>query len=287
MANVINYFSHDSNARNSDKIIKLRMKLGMEGYGIYFALLERLRDEKEYKSLRDYEILAFDFRVDVEKIRSVVEDFDLFEISEDGNSFYSKGFLERMEIKDSIKKKRSDAGKKGAEKKWNKIDGDIAGVETDEIEACNSYVIKDNSNVNTKDSNTIAKDSKSMAKNGKEKESKEKKSKEIYSQNSNEFRLAYLLFKLLKMNNDKFKMPNLQEWAKHIDLMLRIDKRSVDDVEKVIRFCQQDEFWWNNIRSTSKLRQQFDALYPKAAKLKPKGICQSDNVGGEYGWDRY
>jgi len=30
------YFSHDSNARQDEKIIKLRMKLGWEGYGLYW-----------------------------------------------------------------------------------------------------------------------------------------------------------------------------------------------------------------------------------------------------------
>ena len=30
------YFSHDSNARNSDKMMQVRMDLGAEGYGIFF-----------------------------------------------------------------------------------------------------------------------------------------------------------------------------------------------------------------------------------------------------------
>ena len=47
------YFPHDSNARNSDKLIPVRMKYGAEGYGIYFMILERLREEKNYMSIRD------------------------------------------------------------------------------------------------------------------------------------------------------------------------------------------------------------------------------------------
>ena len=34
-----NYFSHDSNARNDEKVIRLRMKHGAAGYGVYFMLL--------------------------------------------------------------------------------------------------------------------------------------------------------------------------------------------------------------------------------------------------------
>ena len=35
-----NYFSHDSNARNDERILLLRMKHGAAGYGVYFMLLE-------------------------------------------------------------------------------------------------------------------------------------------------------------------------------------------------------------------------------------------------------
>lgn len=112
------YFSHDSNARNSKKIIRLRQKHGAAGYGVYFMLLERLREENNYFSVLDYDMLAFDLRVDAELIRSVVEDFELFEISCDGKCFHSLGFDERM----SLVAKKSEAGKKGAESRWKNND---------------------------------------------------------------------------------------------------------------------------------------------------------------------
>lgn len=115
-----NYFPHDSNARNSDKLLPVRMKYGAEGYGIYFMILERLRDEKNYMSVKDYNVLAFDLRVDTSKIKDLVENFGLFAFTDDGECFYSEGFNKRMEIKDEKSKKRSAAGKKGAEKRWQK-----------------------------------------------------------------------------------------------------------------------------------------------------------------------
>ena len=48
------YFPHDSNARNSDKLIRLRMRHKAAGYGVYFMILERLREEPEYTSVKDY-----------------------------------------------------------------------------------------------------------------------------------------------------------------------------------------------------------------------------------------
>lgn len=111
------YFSHDANARNSAKIIRLRMRYGAEGYGVYFMLLERLREEQTYSCECDYDMLAFDFRVDANLIRAVVEDFSLFDI--DGRRFYSRGFLARMAQKDEKSSRRSAAGRKGMQSRWS------------------------------------------------------------------------------------------------------------------------------------------------------------------------
>lgn len=114
------YFSHDANARNSDRLLAVRIKHGAEGYGIYFMIMERLREESDYTSSTNYDVMAYDFRVDSEKIRSIVEDFGLFEFNEDGSRFYSPDFNERMEMKDKNSEKLSRAGKVAANKRWRK-----------------------------------------------------------------------------------------------------------------------------------------------------------------------
>ena len=124
------YFSHDSNARNSDKLMKVRMGLGAEGYGIFFMLIERLREEEDYKSTVDYTTLAFDLRVDPEKVKQVVENYDLFKFTEDGKYFYSDSFNERMEMMDLKSKKLAAAGKRGAEKRWGNKQGDSHPIAT-------------------------------------------------------------------------------------------------------------------------------------------------------------
>ena len=123
------YFSHDSNARNSDKLMKVRMKLGAEGYGIFFMLIERLREEEGYKSTIDYDTLAFDLRVDAEKVKQVVEDYDLFKFTEDGNYFYSDSFNERMEMMDKRAQQRISKAKKAAEARWNKQSEDTSNAQ--------------------------------------------------------------------------------------------------------------------------------------------------------------
>lgn len=110
------YFSHDSNARNDEKILAVRMKLGAEGYGIYFMILERLRDESDNMSIKDYNLLAFDFRVAADKVKSVIEDFELFEFTENRKHFYSKRMLNNMKLRNE----KSEKARLSAEKRWEK-----------------------------------------------------------------------------------------------------------------------------------------------------------------------
>ena len=112
------YFSHDCNARNDGKVIPLRIRHGAAGYGVYFMILERLRSENDYMSIKDYNILAFDFRVDASLVKSVVEDFGLFVFTDDGKYFYSESFTKRMSNLDEARERRS----KAAAQRWKRDD---------------------------------------------------------------------------------------------------------------------------------------------------------------------
>lgn len=87
--------------------------------------------------------------------------------------------------------------------------------------------------------------------------------KEIYSPNSDEFKLSELLLNLILKRNPMNKVPDLQRWALQVNRMIRLDSRKADDIEAVIEWCQANEFWQNNVLSTEKLRQKFDQLYLK------------------------
>lgn len=97
-------------------------------------------------------------------------------------------------------------------------------------------------------------------------------SKKIYSQTSDELRLAVYLFNFIKQRNPNYKEPNLQKWAADADKMIRLDNRPVDEIKAVITWCQKDEFWQNNILSIIKLRKQYDQLKLKMPSSKPKII---------------
>lgn len=85
----------------------------------------------------------------------------------------------------------------------------------------------------------------------------------IFLSESIEIRLAELLLEKIIYRNPNYKKPNLQSWAKDIDLMIRIDKREPSEISKVVEWCQQDQFWQSNILSTAKLRKQYDQLKAK------------------------
>ena len=107
------YFSHDSNARNDQRLMRVRMQYGMEGYGIYFGLIEILRETEGYTlSFDDLESISFDLRVDFEKVDDIVSNYNLF-VVEGMSMFYSKSLKRRMECLDEKKEKRAKAGRKG------------------------------------------------------------------------------------------------------------------------------------------------------------------------------
>lgn len=113
------YFSHDSNARNDTKILSMRCDYGLAGYGMYWIIVETLRDEADYKLMLDkstYRALAMQMHstiTDVEKfIKDCINEYGLFR--SDDQYFWADTLLRRMEKLENIREKR----KRAAEKRW-------------------------------------------------------------------------------------------------------------------------------------------------------------------------
>jgi hypothetical protein len=111
------YFPHFCNARHDRKIRRLRKELGVEGYGIYFMLLETLRDQQDLMyPLEDLDLLAEEFGVSEAKIQVTVSKYDLFEIDE-SQKFFSPKMLVYLEPYFRMKEQRREAGLKSAAKR--------------------------------------------------------------------------------------------------------------------------------------------------------------------------
>lgn len=106
------WFSHDSNARNDNKCMKLRRVLGMEGYGTFWALVEMLREASGYKlPLSSVTDIAYELRLPEEKILAVINNFDLFQVEE--GQFFSLRLVRSMEKLENRRNLLSESGRKG------------------------------------------------------------------------------------------------------------------------------------------------------------------------------
>ena len=122
------YFPHDYNARNDPKILALRSVFGAEGYGVYWMMIERLREQPDYKlqvTKYLYNALAMQTQVQKEHLQEIVEaccnDFvegDSPLLVNDGQYIYSSSLLRRMQRVDEISETRREA----AQKRWGKKD---------------------------------------------------------------------------------------------------------------------------------------------------------------------
>jgi len=110
------FFSHDFNARNDKQLIKVHMKHGLSGIGAFWCIVEMLFEESGYLSIDEYERIAFELRTDNDTIRSVIEDFDLFE--NDGEKFWSVSALDRLKIRMD----KSEKARESVNKRWKKYE---------------------------------------------------------------------------------------------------------------------------------------------------------------------
>lgn len=65
----------------------------------------------------------------------------------------------------------------------------------------------------------------------------------------------------MRINDERAKVaPDSIAWRDPMRLLLDRDRRTIEDVERVIDWCQTDEFWRSNILSPAALRRQFPRL---------------------------
>lgn len=246
------YFSHDSNARNDEKILMLRAYHGWAGYGIYWALIEMMFDSEDSTLSHDKLTgIAVSYNIDITSLKQIIStcvEETLF--VSDGEKFWSESLSRRKQKFHDIRRKRSEAGKKGMAKRWGSK--------------------KDNKCYN----DDITKNNK-----GKERKVKESKDKERpkYNFDAVHMKLAELLFNKMKENNPNAKEPNYQSWANTFRLMMDRDNREGKEIQEIILWTQKHHFWFKNILSADRLRKQYDRLL---LQMKEDGKLQVISGGG-------
>lgn len=109
------YFPHDANAKDDPKCVMLIEQLGLEGYGIYWILVEILRDQPGYRyPLMALPAIARKYNTTTSKVETVVRNYGLFGLSEDA-FFFSESLNRRMEGWERKKEQTRLAGKRSGE----------------------------------------------------------------------------------------------------------------------------------------------------------------------------
>jgi hypothetical protein len=109
------FFPHFSNARHDRKLKRVIKDLGPEGYGLYFMLLEVLREQVDFRyPLSDVDLLAEEFKTTDVKLNAVIRHYDLFQVDENENFislklvFYLQPYIEASERARLAARKRWD-----------------------------------------------------------------------------------------------------------------------------------------------------------------------------------
>ena len=162
------YFSHDIFTRENLKIKRLINTHKMEGYGVFWAVIEFLHNNNNRLLMSELDIIAFDLGVDVSLVESVIKNFNLFNIR--------KKVVSSARVAKNIKlrKEKTEKARKKANKRWE----NNSGYATALPQQCYSNAIKEKESKEKESKEKESKVNESKEKESKEKESKEKESKE-------------------------------------------------------------------------------------------------------------
>lgn len=150
------YFSHDANAKDDPKILQLRMEMGWEGYGLFWALIELLRNESDYRMRTHCKSIAFALQTQEDSIKKIINDFDLFVIY--GDYFWSESLLKRMELKGE----RSEKARESAKKRWNK-DNDANAMQSHSERNADAMQVKESKGKEIKENESKINESKQIS----------------------------------------------------------------------------------------------------------------------------
>lgn len=165
--------------------------MNWNGYGLYWSIIEMLRNETTYKLSLDkttYRAIQMQThtKIDVQKFiddcineyRESSQGNGLF--NTDGTYFWSESLLSRMYKMENVREKRSEAGKKSAEKRWGKKEEKKRVIKRPKVIKNNKNITSVKyfiTNVTKSDNNVMRLLKENITKNNKIKENKIKENK--------------------------------------------------------------------------------------------------------------
>jgi hypothetical protein len=153
--------------------------------------------------------------------------------------------------------KRSEAGKRGAAKRWQSAMCDDGKLPSEAMAYARQNIADSDS-----DSDSDIKNSSSEQNACSDLGVATAPMKTPHPSSREACKLAALLKSEILRNKPDYRITPAQSrnWERTADRMLRLDGRTPEQVAKLIRWVQQDEFWMANILSMDTLREKFDQL---------------------------
>lgn len=109
------YFPHDENARSDEKILRLLRVKGMKGYGIFWAVIEKLHERGGSILISNIPDLAYEFKEDETNVSSVIKEFGLFQIDMQMQCFSNARVSHNLNERNM----GSERGRGAARKRWD------------------------------------------------------------------------------------------------------------------------------------------------------------------------
>lgn len=256
----VDYFPLDVYLDNKVKF--LIIKFGLEGLGAIVTIFQEIYANGYWCKWGEDEKLIFthENNIEIDKLNSIVAESlkrDIFDIElfEKYGILTSRGIQKRYK---EIVSRRKDVE---IVTEYLLVDNNFGVNTVIEPTEC----IHDVDMMNTEYIHDGIKSTQSKV-NRKESRVKEKRTPvELkFNEDTIEYQLAYMLYEKILINDDRFKKPNFENWSKHIDYLIRLDKRTPEEIKLVINYVTTDSFEMNNVLSASKLRSRFTQLFGKA-----------------------
>lgn len=109
------YFSHDYHSR--DHLRDVRKDFGLEGYGLYWCIVEILHEQGGSIKEKDIAPIAYDLRADEDMLKAILYNYGMFQVKK--GCVYSERVIDNLKKREEISEKRKEA----AEKRWQGDDG--------------------------------------------------------------------------------------------------------------------------------------------------------------------
>ena len=274
----MDYFPHDVDATNDEKIEALRSLYGNDGYAFYFIMLERI-----YRT-KNFEINVSDAETIQILSRKIGIDTALFEkmvsTSVKHGGFDKKEYETRGVLTSNGIKKRAGlviAKRETMQSKYNlKLSKLVSDAET--RPETQEETLQSKGKIKERESKDKEKDIKDSLSDDKPPDEPQ------YNPDadpSNKYHQAAVHFSEMVLRaNPTCKVPKegtnqMGGWAKVIRLMFEADKRDRDHVRETLTYCfEKDDFWSHTCQSPANFRKNYD-------KIRGKMLASHKTVGNK------